>query len=75
MVSQFAQNEQTMNSVERMLHYTELPAEGDITTPNDPPPTWPMNGKITFSNVEMAYREQVKEFHYFFSMPSFFSQP
>ena len=46
-----------MNAVERVLHYTELPAEGDFTTPNDPPPTWPMNGKITFSNVEMAYRE------------------
>ena len=46
-----------MNAVERVLHYTELPAEGDFTTPNDPPPTWPMKGKITFSNVEMAYRE------------------
>ena len=57
MVSQFAQNEQNMNAVERVLHYTELPAEGDFTTPNDPPPTWPMKGKITFSNVEMAYRE------------------
>ena len=57
MVSQFAQNEQNMNAVERVLHYTELPAEGDPTTPNDPPPTWPMKGKITFSNVEMAYRE------------------
>ena len=57
MVSQFAQNEQNMNAVERVLHYTELPAEADRTTPNDPPPTWPMKGKITFSNVEMAYRE------------------
>ena len=57
MVAQFAQNEQTMNAVERVLHYTELPAEGDITTQNDPPPTWPMKGKITFNNVEMAYRE------------------
>ena len=57
MVSQFAQNEQNMNAVERVLHYTELPAEGDFTTPNNPPPTWPMKGKITFSNVKMAYRE------------------
>ena len=46
-----------MNAVERVLHYTELPAEGEFTTPNDPPSTWPMKGKITFSNVEMAYRE------------------
>ena len=57
MVSQFAQNEQTMNAVERVLHYTELPDEGEITTQNDPPTTWPMKGKITFNNVEMAYRE------------------
>jgi hypothetical protein len=46
-----------MNAVERVLHYTELPAEGDFTTPNDPSPTWPKKGKITFSNVEMAYRD------------------
>ena len=57
MVSQFAQNEQNMNAVERVLHYTDLPAEGDFTTSNDPPPTWPMKGKIIFSNVEMAYRK------------------
>ena len=57
MVSQFAQNEQTMNAVERVLHYTELPAEGDTTTRDDPPMTWPMNGKITFNNVDMTYRE------------------
>jgi len=57
MVAQFAQNEQNMNAVERVLHYTELPAEDDLTTPNDPPPSWPTEGKITFSNVEMAYRE------------------
>ena len=56
-VSQFAQNEQNMNAVERVLHYTELPGEGDFTTPTDPPPTWPMKGGITFSNVEMAYRK------------------
>ena len=41
------------------MHYTELPAEGDITTQNDPPPTWPMKGQITFNNVEMAYCEKL----------------
>lgn len=56
-IAQFAQNEQNMNAVERVLHYTRLPAEGDCVTPNDPPPTWPMKGMITFSNVKMAYRE------------------
>jgi ATP-binding cassette, subfamily C (CFTR/MRP), member 1 len=57
MISQFAQNEQTMNAVERVLVYTELPPEGDATTPNDPPVTWPDNGLIKFQNVELIYRE------------------
>ncbi|KAF8066646.1 multidrug resistance-associated ABC transporter [Lyophyllum atratum] len=57
MISQFAQNEQNMNAVERVLHYTELPAEGDATTPNDPPMSWPTEGKISFDDVKLAYRE------------------
>lgn len=57
MVAQFAQNEQNMNAVERVLHYTELEAEGDLTTPNDPPPSWPSEGGIKFEDVELAYRE------------------
>lgn len=56
MVSQFAQNEQNMNAVERVLHYTELPEEGDALTPNDPPSTWPQNGGISFEDVELTYR-------------------
>ncbi|KAF5370935.1 hypothetical protein D9615_009781 [Tricholomella constricta] len=57
MISQFAQNEQNMNAVERVLHYSELPAEGEATTPNDPPMSWPSEGHISFNNVELAYRE------------------
>ena len=57
MVSQFAQNEQNMNAVERVLHYTELEPEGEASTQNDPPPSWPSEGEISFSNVELAYRE------------------
>lgn len=57
MISQFAQNEQNMNAVERVLHYSELEPEGDATTPNDPPMTWPSKGHISFENVELAYRE------------------
>ena len=57
MISQFAQNEQNMNAVERVLHYADLPGEGELTTPNDPPPAWPTKGRITFSNVELAYRK------------------
>jgi ATP-binding cassette, subfamily C (CFTR/MRP), member 1 len=57
MISQFAQNEQNMNAVERVLHYSELSPEGDATTPNDPPMSWPEKGHISFIDVEMSYRE------------------
>jgi ABC-type multidrug transport system fused ATPase/permease subunit len=57
MVSQFAQNEQNMNAVERILHYSELPSEGELHTPNDPAPSWPEKGAIRFEGVKMAYRE------------------
>lgn len=57
MVAQFAQNEQDMNAVERILVYAELPSEGDAFTANDPPPSWPDKGGINFVNVEMAYRK------------------
>lgn len=57
MVSQFAQNEQNMNAVERLLVYSDLPPEAALTTPDDPPPTWPDKGDIKFTNVELRYRE------------------
>lgn len=41
----------------QVLHYTELPAEGDTHTSEDPPPSWPEKGVIEFNNVNMAYRE------------------
>ncbi|KAJ2926057.1 hypothetical protein H1R20_g11027, partial [Candolleomyces eurysporus] len=56
MVSQFAQNEQNMNAVERVVHYTELPSEGDLQSPDDPPTSWPQNGEIQFKNVDLVYR-------------------
>ena len=56
-MSTYAQNEQNFNAVERVLHYTELPAEGELTTPDDPPPSWPEKGEVAFKNVEFAYRE------------------
>ncbi len=56
MVQLYAQNEQNMNAVERVLVYTELPPEGDFTTPNDPPPSWPEQGVIEFDKVQMSYR-------------------
>lgn len=45
-----------MNAVERVLHYTDLPPEADLETPNDPDQSWPSNGAITFKNVDLAYR-------------------
>ncbi|KAG6851582.1 hypothetical protein C0991_007925 [Blastosporella zonata] len=57
MISQFAQNEQNMNAVERVLHYAALPSEGDVATSNDPPTSWPTQGEIAFDNVELSYRK------------------
>ncbi|KAF9269804.1 multidrug resistance-associated ABC transporter [Marasmius fiardii PR-910] len=58
MVTQFAQQEQSMNAVERVLVYSELPAEGTETNPREqPPPSWPDKGEIKFKNVDLAYRE------------------
>jgi len=57
MVTLFAQNEQNMNAVERVLHYTDLPPEGDSTPAREPPASWPSDGGIVFSDVELAYRK------------------
>lgn len=58
-VSLFANCEQEMNAVERVLHYSELSPETSRTISNDkqPPPTWPEKGLIRFSNVKMCYRD------------------
>ncbi|KAI1798260.1 multidrug resistance-associated ABC transporter [Ganoderma leucocontextum] len=56
LVSNYAQNEQNFNAVERILYYTELTSEGNATTPTDPPPSWPEGGAIEFKDVEMSYR-------------------
>ena len=53
----FATAEQSMNAVERVLHYSELSPEGNDVSPSDPPSSWPANGTIKFTNVKMAYRE------------------
>jgi ABC-type multidrug transport system fused ATPase/permease subunit len=56
MVAQMARSEQEMNAVERLDHYSMLPSEAARNTPNDPDASWPKNGEITFSNVDLAYR-------------------
>ncbi|TFK67200.1 multidrug resistance-associated ABC transporter [Pluteus cervinus] len=57
MVSQFAQNEQNMNAVERILYYTELESEGDAKNAKQPPQNWPHEGRIAFKDVQLAYRQ------------------
>ncbi|KAF8066642.1 multidrug resistance-associated ABC transporter [Lyophyllum atratum] len=57
MINTFAKNEQNMNAVERILHYAELPPEAASATPDDPPSSWPAKGQITFTNVDLVYRE------------------
>lgn len=59
MVAMFAQIEQNMNAVERVLVYTDLPSEGAAITPNDPPASWPDKGEIEFTNVQLNYRENL----------------
>lgn len=56
MVTQMARSEQEMNAVERLDHYSTLPAEAASTTSSDPGPEWPAKGAISFNNVDLAYR-------------------
>lgn len=56
MVQLFAQNEQNMNGVERLLVYTQLPPEGSLTTADDPQASWPDHGHVKFDHVELSYR-------------------
>jgi len=48
--------DQNMNAVERILVYSELPSEGEATSSNDPPASWPEKGAVSFSDVELTYR-------------------
>ena len=58
LITLFAQSEQNMNAVERVLHYVELPAEGsELDPPSEPASTWPAAGQISFEEVKLAYRE------------------
>jgi ATP-binding cassette subfamily C (CFTR/MRP) protein 1 len=56
MVYLYSTVEQNMNSTERMLYYTQLPAEGQKVTPRKPPASWPSSGAIQFAGVQFAYR-------------------
>jgi ATP-binding cassette subfamily C (CFTR/MRP) protein 1 len=56
-VQLYGTTEANMNSVERMLHYTELPSEEGRTVKSSPTPSWPSDGTIRFDHVDYAYRE------------------
>eukprot|EP00002_Diphylleia_rotans_P003707 TRINITY_DN1258_c0_g1_i3.p1 TRINITY_DN1258_c0_g1~~TRINITY_DN1258_c0_g1_i3.p1 ORF type:complete len:1141 (+),score=233.81 TRINITY_DN1258_c0_g1_i3:1334-4756(+) len=52
-----AETEAAMNSVERILHYCELPSEAAPHIPEkQPQKEWPTKGQIEFHGVEMSYR-------------------
>ncbi|CAH0722570.1 unnamed protein product, partial [Brenthis ino] len=45
-----------MTSVERVLEYSQLPAEENMEDgPTRPPQNWPSNGQIQFENVSLKY--------------------
>ncbi|XP_052747534.1 ATP-binding cassette sub-family C member 4 [Bicyclus anynana] len=47
-----------MTSVERVLEYSNLPAEENMETGSTrPPPNWPPNGQLQFENVNLKYAE------------------
>ncbi|WVQ66384.1 uncharacterized protein L199_004564 [Kwoniella botswanensis] len=50
----------SMNTVERVQYYTELPSEAPRQLPSDPnADSWPSRGKITFRDVSMKYRPEL----------------
>ncbi|GAW10561.1 multidrug resistance-associated ABC transporter [Lentinula edodes] len=56
-IQTFTTQEMSMNAVERLLIYAQLPSEE--REPMKPPDVsnWPSQGEIEFNNVSMAYRE------------------
>ena len=56
LIANYAKTEQELNAVERLANYGNLRGEAPATTKDDPEPSWPQNGMITFKGVSMAYR-------------------
>ena len=61
MMRALTQVENEFNSVERINHYAfDLAQEAPYEIPeNDPAPSWPESGEITFENVSMKYRPEL----------------
>jgi ABC-type multidrug transport system fused ATPase/permease subunit len=57
LVRLYANNEQCMNSVERIREYLEVEQEApEIIEDNRPPASWPDKGAISFKNYSTRYR-------------------
>ena len=59
LIRTYTELENQMNSVERLSEFAfRLPQEAPyMITETSPPPQWPQQGRITFANVSMRYRE------------------
>lgn len=56
-VRQYGQNEQNMNSVERVKDYLDIDQEApSIVEDNRPPESWPSKGGVEFKNYSTRYR-------------------
>ncbi|KAL6424747.1 hypothetical protein ACFW04_010010 [Cataglyphis niger] len=54
-IKQIVETFSLMTAVERILQYTNLPAESAAISDNPPPPTWPSKGQLMFKDVSMKY--------------------
>ena len=62
-IRMFAEVDNNMTSAQRIIAYTELPSEDDITKDGDTKlkeAEWPQEGRMEFENVTMAYRETLE---------------
>lgn len=55
----FTLAENSFNSVERILYYSDVPQESDAAVTEYPHTSWPKEGSIKFSSVSMRYREDL----------------
>ncbi|XP_070149139.1 ATP-binding cassette sub-family C member 4-like isoform X2 [Polyergus mexicanus] len=54
-IKQIIETFSLMTAVERILQYTNLPAESAVISDDPPLPTWPSQGQLTFKDVSMKY--------------------
>lgn len=59
-LTQASSAENSLNSVERIGTYIDLPSEAaDVIESNRPPPGWPSSGSMTFEEVVLRYRPEL----------------